>query len=170
MGNSSDTKGSRGVKKASQTGLSGIAFQEALPKARIVYSSATGATEVENLRYAERLGLWGDGTAFASGDDFVSKIKAGGLAAMELVARDLKAMGVYLSRNISYDGVEYDKIEHTLTEQQEQIYNELARSWQIVLQNINKALETTNQSKDGHARGRALGAFWSSQQRFSIKY
>ena len=166
MGNSSDTKGSRGVKKASQTGLSGIAFQEALPKARIVYSSATGATEVENLRYAERLGLWGDGTAFASGDDFVSKIKAGGLAAMELVARDLKAMGVYLSRNISYDGVEYDKIEHTLTPQQEQIYNELARSWQVVLQNINKALETTNQSKDGHARGRALGAFWSSQQRF----
>ena len=166
MGNSSDTKGSRGVKKASQTGLSGIAFQEALPKARIVYSSATGATEVENLRYAERLGLWGDGTAFASGDDFVSKIKAGGLAAMELVARDLKAMGVYLSRNISYDGVEYDKIEHTLTPQQEQIYNELARSWQVVLQNINKALETTNQNKDGHARGRALGAFWSSQQRF----
>ena len=166
MGNSSDTKGSRGVKKASQTGLSGIALQEALPKARIVYSSATGATEVENLRYAERLGLWGDGTAFASGDDFVSKIKAGGLAAMELVARDLKAMGVYLSRNISYDGVEYDKIEHTLTPQQEQIYNELARSWQVVLQNINKALETTNQNKDGHARGRALGAFWSSQQRF----
>lgn len=166
MGNSSDTKGSRGVKKASQTGLAGIALQEALPKARIVYSSATGATEVENLRYAERLGLWGDGTAFASGDDFVSKIKAGGLAAMELVARDLKAMGVYLSRNISYDGVEYDKIEHTLTPQQEQIYNELARSWQVVLQNINKALETTNQSKDGHARGRALGAFWSSQQRF----
>lgn len=166
MGNSSDTKGTRGVKKASQTGLAGIAFQEALPKARIVYSSATGATEVENLRYAERLGLWGDGTAFASGDDFVSKIKAGGLAAMELVARDLKAMGVYLSRNISYDGVEYDKIEHTLTKQQEAIYNELARSWQIVLQNINKALETTNQNKDGHARGRALGAFWSSQQRF----
>lgn len=166
MGNSSDTKGSRGVKKASQTGLAGIALQEALPKARIVYSSATGATEVENLRYAERLGLWGDGTAFASGDDFVSKIKAGGLAAMELVARDLKAMGVYLSRNISYDGVEYDKIEHTLTPQQEQIYNELARSWQVVLQNINKALETTNQNKDGHARGRALGAFWSSQQRF----
>lgn len=166
MGNATTTKGKRGPKGPSQTGLAGIALQEALPKARIVYSSATGATEVENLRYAERLGLWGDGTAFASGDDFVSKIKAGGLAAMELVARDLKAMGVYLSRNISYDGVEYDKIEHTLTKQQEAIYNELARSWQIVLQNINKALETTNQSKDGHARGRALGAFWSSQQRF----
>lgn len=166
MGNATATKGTRGVKKASQTGLAGIALQEALPKAKIVYSSATGATEVENLRYAERLGLWGDGTAFVTGDDFVSKIKAGGLAAMELIARDMKAMGVYLSRNISYEDVRYDKITHKLTGQQKKIYDELARSWQIVLNNINKALDTTNQSKDGTARGRALGAFWSSQQRF----
>ena len=166
MGNATATKGTRGMKKASQTGLAGIALQEALPKAKIVYSSATGATEVENLRYAERLGLWGDGTAFLTGDDFVSKIKAGGLAAMELIARDMKAMGVYLSRNISYEDVRYDKITHNLTAPQIKIYDELARSWQIVLQNINKALETTNQGKDGHARGRALGAFWSSQQRF----
>ena len=166
MGNATATKGTRGVKKASQTGLAGIALQEALPKAKIVYSSATGATEVENLRYAERLGLWGDGTAFVTGDDFVSKIKAGGLAAMELIARDMKAMGVYLSRNISYEDVRYDKITHKLTGQQKKIYDELARSWQIVLNNINMALDTTNQSKDGTAKGRALGAFWSSQQRF----
>lgn len=166
MGNATSTKGTRGIKKASQTGIAGIALQEALPKAKIVYSSATGATEVENLRYAERLGLWGEGTPFIKGDDFVSKVKAGGLAAMELIARDMKAMGVYLSRNISYDDVQYDKITHKLTAPQTKIYDELARSWQIVLQNINKALETTNQDKDGHARGRALGAFWSSQQRF----
>lgn len=166
MGNATDTKGTRGMKKASKTGIAGIALQDALPKAKIVYSSATGATEVENLRYAERLGLWGEGTPFIKGDDFVSKIKAGGLAAMELIARDMKAMGVYLSRNISYDDVQYDKITHNLTAQQTKIYDELASSWQIVLQNINQALETTNQGKDGHARGRALGAFWSSQQRF----
>lgn len=166
MGNATSVKGTRGVKKASQTGLAGIALQEALPNAKVVYSSATGATEVENLRYAERLGLWGEGTPFIKGDDFVSKVKAGGLAAMELIARDMKAMGVYLSRNISYDDVQYDKITHNLTAQQTKIYDELASSWQIVLQNINKALESTNQDKDGHARGRALGAFWSAQQRF----
>ena len=166
MGNATSTKGTRGIKKASQTGLAGIALQEALPNAKVVYSSATGATEVENLRYAERLGLWGEGTPFIKGDDFVSKVKAGGLAAMELIARDMKAMGVYLSRNISYDDVQYDKITHNLTTQQTKIYDELASSWQIVLQNINKALESTNQDKDGHARGRALGAFWSAQQRF----
>ena len=166
MANSTATKGSRGIKKASQRGMAGLAIQEALPNAKIIYSSATGATEVENLRYADRLGLWGEGTAFPNGDVFVSKIKAGGLAAMELIARDMKAMGVYLSRNISYEDVVYDKIVHELTPQQRTIYDELARSWQIVLQNLNKALETTNQDADGTAKGRAYGAFWSAEQRF----
>ena len=166
MANSIATKGNRGVRKASQRGMAGLAIQEALPKAKIVYSSATGATEVENLRYAERLGLWGEGTAFPNGDDFVHKIKAGGLAAMELIARDMKATGVYLSRNISYEDVVYDKIVHNLTQEQRTIYDELARSWQIVLQNVNKALETTNQDLDGMAKGKAYSAFWGAQQRF----
>ena len=166
MANSIATKGNRGIKKASQRGMAGLAIQEALPKAKIIYSSATGATEVENLRYAERLGLWGEGTAFPNGDDFVHKIKAGGLAAMELIARDMKAMGVYLSRNISYEDVVYDKIVHELTPQQRQVYDELARSWQIVLQNLNQALKTTNQNLDGMAKGKAYGAFWSAEQRF----
>jgi hypothetical protein len=166
MANSIATKGNRGIKKASQRGMAGLAIQDALPKAKIIYSSATGATEVENLRYAERLGLWGEGTAFPNGDDFVHRIKAGGLAAMELIARDMKAMGVYLSRNISYEDVVYDKIVHELTPNQRQIYDELAKSWQIVLQNLNAALKTTNQDKDGTAKGRAYGAFWSAEQRF----
>ena len=166
MANSIATKGTRGVKKASQRGVAGLAIQEALPKAKIVYSSATGATEVENLRYAERLGLWGEGTAFPNGDDFVHKVKAGGLAAMELIARDMKAMGVYLSRNISYEDVVYDKIVHELTPNQRQIYDELARSWQIVLQNMNQALKVTKQNLDGMAKGKAYGAFWGTEQRF----
>ena len=166
MANSITTKGSRGMKKASQRGMAGLAIQEALPNAKIVYSSATGATEVENLRYAERLGLWGEGTAFPNGDDFVNRIKSGGLAAMELIARDMKSMGVYLSRNISYEDVVYDKIVHELTPEQRMIYDELARSWQIVLQNITKALVATNQDKDGRAKGAAYSAFWGAQQRF----
>jgi len=166
MANSTTSKGSRGFKKASQRGMAGLAIQEALPNAKIIYSSATGAAEVENLRYAERLGLWGEGTAFPNGDNFVHRIKAGGLAAMELIARDMKAMGVYLSRNISYEDVTYDKIVHELSPEQRTIYDELAKSWQIVLQNLNKALQTTNQDKDGTAKGRAYGAFWSSEQRF----
>ena len=56
-------KGARGTKKASLQGMAGLALQNRLPKARILYVSATGATTAENLAYAARLGLWWAGRA-----------------------------------------------------------------------------------------------------------
>jgi len=50
---------------ASQQGIAGLRLQNALPRARILYVSATGATRPANLGYAARLGLWGEGSAFA---------------------------------------------------------------------------------------------------------
>ena len=51
---------------ALQVGLKVLELQRRLPKARVVYCSATGASEARNLGYMERLGLWGKGnTAFA---------------------------------------------------------------------------------------------------------
>lgn len=166
MANAEGKKGSRGTTKPSQTALAGIALQKALPKARIVYSSATGATDVRNLAYASRLGLWGKGTPFMNGNDFISKVTSGGIAAMELIARDLKSMGLYLSRNISYDGVKYEKLQHKLTKDQKQIYNTCAKAWQTVLQNVDKALKLTESDHKGGNRGNVQSAFWSSQQRF----
>jgi hypothetical protein len=43
-----------------------IELQLRMPNARILYVSATGASEAENLCYMERLGLWGPGAAFPS--------------------------------------------------------------------------------------------------------
>ncbi|MBU7006292.1 strawberry notch-like NTP hydrolase domain-containing protein [Phosphitispora fastidiosa] len=166
MQNSITQKRKRGAKKPSTRALAGIELQKRLPDARIVYASATGATEVSNLAYADRLGLWGEGTPFANKLDFIDKVQAGGLAAMELVARDMKAMGAYIARNLSYDGVTYGTLEHNLTPEQTEIYDEMAKAWQIVLQNVNKALEETGQGKDGYSKGRAIGQFWVAQQRF----
>jgi hypothetical protein len=166
MGNVLERKGKRGKTKPSATALAGVALQEALPKARIVYVSATGATEVHNLAYATRLGLWGEGSAFAKVTDFVGGIESGGVAAMELVSRDMKAQGSYLARSLSFDGVTYDRLEHQLTPLQNDIYNELARAWQGVLQNVNAALEATLQNKDPKAKSNALSAFWGNHQRF----
>jgi P-loop containing NTP hydrolase pore-1/C-terminal domain on Strawberry notch homologue len=166
MANALDVKGARGTKEASATAKAGSELQKKLPNARIVYVSATGATDVSNLAYAERLGLWGRGTPFTSVRDFVSKIKAGGLAAMELVARDMKAQGSYIARNLSFEEVTYETMEHPLTPDQRDIYNELARSWQIVLQNVNDALKITNQAGNGYAKSSAMSAFWGSHQRF----
>ena len=51
--------------KASKTGLHVKKLQDDFESARIVYASATGASEVRNMGYMTRLGLWGDGTPFS---------------------------------------------------------------------------------------------------------
>lgn len=161
-----ETKGNRGKKKASLTGLVGIELQRAFPLARVVYVSATGATEVDNLAYAQRLGLWGEGTPFASVQDFISKIGSAGLSAMEIVAQSMKSAGMYISRSLSYLGIKYSRIEHQLTPLQQAMYDELGRAWQTVMKNIDAALDQTGQAKNGNAKAAARAQFWGSQLRF----
>jgi hypothetical protein len=48
--------------------------QEKLPEARVVYCSATGASEPRNLGYMVRLGLWGDGTSFQDFPQFLGSM------------------------------------------------------------------------------------------------
>ncbi len=62
MANAAGSKGERGDTEASQQGRAGLRLQHKLPNARVVYVSATGATTVHNLAYAQRLGLWGGET------------------------------------------------------------------------------------------------------------
>jgi hypothetical protein len=53
----------------------------------------------------ERLGLWGPGNiAFPNFAEFLSAFGSHGVAALELVAMDLKAQGVYVARTLSYKG------------------------------------------------------------------
>lgn len=166
MGNAISVKGKRGKTKPAETALTGIELQRAFPNARVVYASATGATDVAKYAYLERLGLWGKGTAFNDVNDFISKISNGGMAAMEMVARDMKAMGVYMARSISYDDVKYDTIQHDLNPMQTEIYDTMSQAWQKVLQNVNKALEITGASKNGKAKGAAYSALFGGQQKF----
>ena len=166
MKNAVRIKKARGSSKPTQKAILGLKLQEAFPKARIVYATATGASSIENFAYLERLGLWGPGTSFADFKDFYTKVSAGGLAAMELVARDMKSLGDYMARSISYDGVQYDTIEHELTPIQHEIYDKMSDAWRVVLRNIDKALELTGASNNGNARRAAASAFWGSLQRF----
>lgn len=168
MASALDREGARGIKKASQRALVGVELQRRLPNARVVYASATGATEVANLAYAERLGLWGRGTPFPTVQAFVEKVAAGGIAAMELVAKDLKAMGLYLARSVSYDGVAYRTLVHDLAPHQAETYDRLAEAWQVVLRGIEHALEVTRADKCGPARAAAYSQFWGAHQRFFL--
>jgi hypothetical protein len=164
-GNALPVKGKRGTSKPSKAALAVVDLQRMLPNARVVYASATAATEVHNLAYADRLGLWGPGTPFPTPESFATQIDKGGIAAMEVVARDMKQMGVYMARGLSYEGVEYDKVEHQLTDEQRQMYDAAAQSWQNILSNVNEVIENHTEG-GGRQRGAAMAQFWSAHQRF----
>jgi len=197
MANAAGDKTERGERAASQQGLAGLRLQHALPDARIVYVSATGATTVENLAYAQRLGLWGSDPAsedapapgdtgdsnpqarpeadaaapFATRAQFVAAMQRGGIAAMEVLARDLKALGLYAARSLSYEGVEIEILDHKLTPEQVRIYDAYAGAFQIIHQNLDAALKAANITGEQgtlnrQAKAAALSAFESNKQRF----
>ena len=173
MANAAGDKGERGEKKPSQQGQAGLRLQHALHDARILYVSATGATTVQNLAYAARLGLWGTGDfPFATRADFVAAMEGGGIAAMEVLARDLKALGLYAARSLSFEGIEYEIVEHRLTAEQIRIYDAYADAFQIIHHNLNEALKAANiTGADGdtynrNAKAAARSAFESNKQRF----
>jgi len=172
MANAAGEKSERGDKAASQQGRAGLRLQHALPATRIVYVSATGATSVHNLAYAQRLGLWGSSDfPFANRPDFVAAVEAGGIATMEVLARDLKALGLYIARSLSYEGVEVEIVEHALTREQIRIYDAYAEAFQIIHSNLEAALKATNitgetTTLNGQAKAAARSAFESNKQRF----
>jgi hypothetical protein len=172
MQNAAGGKGERGDQAASQQGRAGLRLQHALPNARVVYVSATGATTVHNLAYAQRLGLWGgEDFPFATRAEFVEAIEAGGVAAMEVLARDMKALGLYAARSLSYEGVEYELVEHRLTDEQIRIYDAYAGAFGVIHNNLDAALEATNVTGEtgtlnAQAKSVARSAFESAKQRF----
>ncbi|MFP5454007.1 MAG: strawberry notch-like NTP hydrolase domain-containing protein, partial [Alphaproteobacteria bacterium] len=178
MANAAGSKGERGDTEASQQGRAGLRLQHKLPNARVVYVSATGATTVHNLAYAQRLGLWGgEDFPFATRAEFVQAIEAGGVAAMEVLARDLRSLGLYTARSLSYDGVEYEMLEHALTPEQRSIYDAYAGAFAIIHNNLAAAMEAANitgpASSTGssgtlnrQAKSAARSAFESAKQRF----
>ncbi|CAM3109701.1 strawberry notch family protein [Paracoccus nototheniae] len=172
MQNAAGGKGERGDVAASQQGRAGLRLQHALPNARIVYVSATGATTVHNLAYAQRLGLWGgEDFPFATRAEFVEAIEDGGVAAMEVLARDLRSLGLYTSRSLSYDGVEYELVEHQLTPEQTRIYDAYAGAFSIIHNNLDAAMQAANITGDTgtlnrQAKSAARSAFESAKQRF----
>ena len=166
MGNAIAVKGARGTKAPSQRALGGMALQEALPDARITYLSATAATEVHNLGYAaERLGLCGTNVSgFPDLHSFVSQIDAAGMLGMELVAKDMKSMGLYNARSLSYEGTEFEMVHHTLTEAQVELYNEACYFWRLCYDWAKEGFQVTGTSNQ--ARAMAMGQFWGAAQRF----
>lgn len=159
-------------------GNMGITLQRMFPQARVRYFSATGATEARHMSPYERLGLWGAGAPFADFPAFLVAMQRGGVAAMEMLCRDLKSVGTYLSRTISYgptrlpDGslvpnsaVEYEPLLHRLTEDERRQYDQIADMWSEMLVAFESAEQTAGQRRSGHR----FAQFYSAQQRFFLQ-
>ena len=172
MANAAGGMGSRGRVAPSQQGRAGLKLQSALPDARVLYVSATGATTLPGLAYAGRLGLWAAGeTPFETREAFICAMEAGGVAAMEVVARDLKALGLYQARALSYAGVEVEVVEHALTAEQRRIYDAYAGAFQVIHAHLDAALQATGvtdgrETLNRNAKSAALSAFEGAKQRF----
>ena len=113
----------------------------------------------------------GGETPFEQRTDFVTAMEAGGVAAKEVVARDLKALGLYQARALSYDGVEVELLEHPLTPEQRRIYDAYAGAFKVIHRNIEDALKATgimegDATLNKNAKSAALSAFEGRQATF----
>lgn len=166
------------VDEGTLRGNMGIALQRMFPQARVRYFSATGATEARHMAPYERLGLWGEGAPFSDFAAFLVAMERGGVAAMEMLCRDLKSVGTYLSRTISYgptrrtDGsvvpesaVEYEPLVHRMTENERRQYDLVADLWAELLVAFERGEQTACQKRNAHR----YAQFYAAQQRFFLQ-
>jgi len=148
--------------KSTATGTAVVQLQQRLPRARIVYASATGVTDIKNMAYFSRLGLWGSGTAngFATFKAFESSVSKRGIGAFELLAMELKGIGSYLSRGLSYASCEYTYVAADLDDALSAEYDAAVHFWLDLREAFSLAMDlcgcTNNEWK----------IFWSTHQKF----
>ncbi|VVC91948.1 unnamed protein product [Leptidea sinapis] len=129
-----------GSGKATKTGLTALELQTKLPRARVVYASATGASEPRNMAYMVRLGIWGDGTPFPTFMDFINAVEK------------------------SFHGVSFKIEEVPLSDSFKDTYDKAVALWVEAMQRFTEAAELI----DAEARMKKTmwGQFWSAHQRF----
>lgn len=154
-------------KKQSKTADFALEFQKKLPGARVVYASATGASETRHLGYMTRLGLWGEGTPYEEFSDFCSAIEKRGVGAMELVAVDLKMRGSYMARQLSFKTTSFDIKIAELDEKFVALYDRCVDLWANALQKFVEACAFFG--SNGKTTRRIWMCFWAAHQKF-FKY
>lgn len=156
-----------GSSKPTKTGQTVLELQNRLPKARVVYASATGASEPRNMAYMTRLGIWGEGTQFSEFNDFLNAVEKRGVGTMELVAMDMKLRGMYIARQLSFAGVTFRIEEVALGDRFISTYNKAVRLWIEARRMFAEAAQLMD--ADARVKKTMWGQFWGAHQRF-FKY
>lgn len=144
--------------RSTQVGMKVQEIQSALPGARIVYCSATGASEPRNMGYMVRLGLWGEGhQGFKDFSRFLEAVQtkgSGNMAALELVAMDMKAQGMYVCRTLSFHGAEFETVNAPLEEPVASQYAAATAAWNLLYREFLAGEESAAQAADALQDGR----------------
>ncbi|XP_052207187.1 protein FORGETTER 1 [Diospyros lotus] len=143
-----------------RTGEAVLEIQDRLPEARVVYCSATGASEPRNMGYMVRLGLWGSGTYFPNFQNFLGALEKGGVGALELVAMDMKARGMYVCRTLSYKGAEFEVVEAPLEAKMVDMYKKATEFWAEL------RVELLSASTYISIEKQVWRLYWANHQRF----
>ena len=174
LGNCTGETNDRGqTGKASQQALAGTELINRLPDARVVYLSATGAAKVDNLAYCWRLGLWMTKEfPFNSREQFLAKMGAAGVTILECLTQDLKRLGLFISRTLSFDGVVFETMTHNLTPDQRRIWDTYAQAFEIIHQNIDEAMRAINlnNSSGVATNARARATIMSRFEGFKLQF
>ncbi|KAH8410036.1 hypothetical protein KR009_004503 [Drosophila setifemur] len=152
------------VGKSTKTGTTVLELQKLLPRARVVYASATGASEVRNMAYMIRLGLWGPGTAYPEFYEFVNAVEKRGIGAMEIVAMDMKLRGSYIARQLSFKDVSFRIEEVTMPKEFRKSYNLAAELWAEINKKFQKACRLM--CIENRVQKIITCQFWCAHQRF----
>ncbi|NJR31532.1 MAG: DEAD/DEAH box helicase family protein [Chamaesiphon sp. CSU_1_12] len=173
MGNAAGEENERGFTHGSAQGIAGTELANRLPNARVTYLSATGAAKVSSLSYCQRLGLWQtEAFPFSSRADFITSIENAGIAGLEMVAKDLKSVGLYLAPGLSFDGVKFETIIHEITAEQREAWDIYAQAFEYIHQQLGEVLRSigletqSGKCTNSRAKASAMSIFESAKLRF----
>ncbi|MEW5304646.1 MAG: hypothetical protein WDW36_007243 [Sanguina aurantia] len=149
--------------ESTQTGMAVALLQMKLPNARVLYSSATGASEPRNLLYMLRLGTF----RYESITDMVKDLTRSGLGALELFCIGLKANGTYLSRTLSYEKAEFIMEQVQIDHRMQVMYDRSTQFWTLLFNILKKLPKDVVKGRDGKAgRDVKKSLIWAAHQRF----
>lgn len=166
INNLGETQGGWGKIEQSKSAVVASKLAQALPNARVLYVSATAATDPSQLLMFDRAGLWGKDTPFETGLMFAEAMREGGLNAMEMFARDAKSMGLFVSRSLDSSQVTYRHFTYHLSPYERKEFDQFSQAWRLIDKARNEAAiavgdnpEDRKKESEGDFRAAQLRAY-----------
>ena len=146
------------------TGKLVLELQDRLSNARVMYCSATGVSDLKQLGYATRLGLWGHHTNYPNFESFCTTFEKKGVGAMEMLALEMKQAGCFVARTLSWDGAEFQSVKVQLSPQQIKVYNRSMDWWEKVRNDVKAIFSRSDMNGTPKMY---WSQYWSAHQRFT---